>query len=90
MPMELIGPRLVKYGNQIKERDVEFFLNADFNEEMDDVKESDKTAAVDIIKAIKDIYTNCSDDDRDHIADLVDDLLINYCGYGMTAKPRHV
>ncbi len=80
--MELVGPKLLKYADQIKERNVAFFLAADFSGDMNpDEDEAGRKETIKIIKIIKDVYARCSAADKDSIADLVDDMLINYCGY---------
>jgi len=77
--LEQAGPYILKYAKNIKNRDGEFFMNADFSENYSN--DENKKDIVTVINRIRKIYKKCSTKEKEYICDLCDDLLITYCKY---------
>jgi hypothetical protein len=79
--MESAGPYILKYAKSIKDRDEKFFMTVDLSEHYDNKNDKTKKDIVALIDQIRKIYKKCSDDEKAHLCDLSDDLLIAYCTY---------
>jgi len=75
--MNRVGPYLFKYADPISKHEEKFFLDNEWN---DDVSGDD---AMKIIMSIKEVYTQCNEDEREKIMVNVSDMLSHYCEYKM-------
>ena len=90
--LELTGPYYIKYGELIRDRKIKEFLNMDFNDEKQYYRSTsgDNDSSDDDInthvKFIKDLYVDSSEKEKNTIADLLNDMLVSYCGYVLLLK----
>lgn len=81
--LELSGPYIFAFGDQIKSRDDTFFLDMDTTKHIESSHsdDNDKKLAIQLIDTIRKIWVKCTKKEQAFIADLSEDLLINFCGY---------
>jgi hypothetical protein len=80
--MDIAGPYLIKYADNIKAHDEKFFLTTDFTKDYDEDLSDEKVKTFSkLIKKTRKIYVKCSDMEKKYWNDLMDDLLIAYCSF---------
>lgn len=76
------GPYLLKYAEQIKTGDDEFFMNTSFEGDVKSNDIVDDTAKVmKYINMVKSVYQICDEEEKNMIKEKVSDILSNYCQY---------
>lgn len=76
------GPYFIKYKDQIKKKDMEFFLNKDnWEDDIGDADNSDAELSHDIINKIKNLWFDLNDKEKNALYDLTDKLLTDYSRY---------
>lgn len=83
--IELSGPHLWRYREEIYENKIEFFLTKDFKEELSAVKE-DIDQAKRVIQVIKDLWVNSNAQEQAFVKEKVREMLVIYANYLKVCK----
>lgn len=78
--IELSGPHLWRYREEIYANKIEFFLTKDFNEELKNVKE-DIDHAKRVIQVIKDLWGASNAQEQAFVKEKVREMLVIYANY---------
>lgn len=87
LPITLAGPRLFKYRKWISEGNAKFFLDADFEEDIDE-SDSKKSTVAPIIRCIKDAWPRLDTEMRKKVFRRVQLMLSNHIKYGIALKEK--
>ena len=76
------GPYFVKYKEQIKTKDMSYFLNKDdWSDDVTSEKEDEKNLSHDIINKVKQIWVTLSDKEKTMLYSITESLLVDYCNF---------
>jgi hypothetical protein len=81
--LEKAGPYILKYADNIKARDEQFYMTVDVTEHFDETDGEDlQKNVIALVNEARKIYsTKCNEEEKEYLNDLADDLLISYCSY---------
>lgn len=85
MVMKSAGPFLIKYSDQILERDESFFLAINIKQEHGHMIKPEEEFVYDLVDQIKALYRKAKQQEKDMLYQLVLSMLTDYLGYSMVA-----